>query len=77
MGRFPGKEKNMKKIVMEGLHCANCSKRVEKALAKIGGKKLTVSHVDGIAQGEFKPTVTDEAIKEAIEALGFVVKGIE
>ena len=57
----------MKKIVMEGLHCANCSKRVEKALAKIGGKKLVVSHVDGTAQGEFKPTVTNDAIKEAIK----------
>ena len=67
----------MKKIIIEGLHCANCSKRVEKALSKVGGKKLTVSHVDGVAQGEFKPTVTDEAIKEAIEELGFVVKGIE
>ena len=67
----------MKKIIIEGLHCANCSKRVEKALSKVGGKKLNVSHVDGVAQGEFKPTITDEAIKEAIEELGFVVKGME
>ena len=67
----------MKKIIIEGLHCANCSKRVEKALSKVGGKKLTVSHTDGVAQGEFKPTVTNEVIKEAIEALGFVVKAIE
>ena len=67
----------MKTITMEGLHCPNCSKRVEKALSKLGGKKLTVSHADGVATGEFKPAVTDADIREAIEALGFVVKEIQ
>lgn len=67
----------MKKIVIEGMHCQNCAKRVEKALAKAGGKKLTVSYADGFAQGEFRANATNESIREAVEALGFVVKEME
>ncbi len=66
----------MEKIVhIEGMRCGGCTARVTKALKAIGIEanvnleEKTAKFVDA--------AVTDEAVKAAIEALGFKVTGIE
>ena len=63
----------MKRIHIEGMSCAHCTGRVEKALNKIEGVTAKVdlkgADVEGLA--------TDAALTQAVEDCGFTVKGIE
>ena len=64
----------MKKIIkIEGMHCEKCSGRVEKTLNAIGGVSAKVSLAKKIAVVSITGSVTDEALKDAVEKLGFSV----
>ncbi len=63
-------------ITIDGMHCDNCVKRVEKALGGVYGvNTVSVSLKDNIAKlsGEVK----EKELCEAIEELGFDVKEIK
>ncbi len=63
---------------IEGMHCANCKKSVEKALTAQNGVVRADADVDrGTARIFYDKDVDDEALKKAVENEGFVVKNIE
>ena len=63
---------------IEGLHCANCKKSVEKALTAQNGVIRADADVDrGIARVFYENGVDDAKLQEAVEKEGFVVKNIE
>lgn len=64
-----------KKIYIEGMSCEHCVKRVKKALEAAGAKGLHVSV--GLAEGEFKPEISDEDLRNIIEDTGYEVIRIE
>jgi len=63
-----------KKITIQGMSCMHCVARVEKALADVGGKDVTVNLAAGDALGFFD--ASDDAIREAVEDMGFDVISI-
>ncbi|MEA4831764.1 MAG: cation transporter [Oscillospiraceae bacterium] len=68
-----------KTVVIKGMSCAHCKMRTEKALNAIKGVKAEVSLEKGTATVTFDPSesaVSDSALKEAVEALGFDVVSI-
>ena len=63
---------------IEGMHCANCKKSVEKALTAQTGVIRADADVDrGIARVFYEKGVDDAKLQEAVEKEGFVVKNIE
>ena len=67
-------------ITVEGMHCGHCSARVENALSAVPGvKKVTVHLEEKIAEviETSKGAADRDAMKAAIEALGFTVVGIK
>lgn len=64
-------------ILVEGMVCAHCSGRVEKALNSIKGVKAKVNLEEKKAYVDAKDSVTEQELIEAIENAGFEVKGIE
>lgn len=66
-----------KTISIKGMSCANCSARVEKALNALDGVKATVDLSAGKATVECGADISDSALREAVEALGFDCTGIE
>ena len=65
-------------IRIEGMHCANCKKSVEKALAAQTGVIRADADVDrGIARVFYEKGVDDAKLQKAVEDEGFVVKNIE
>ena len=67
----------LKTISITGMKCEHCSAAVTKALSELEG--VTAVKVDlagGKATAEVE-NVTDEALTEAIEDIGFDVTGIE
>ena len=71
-------EKTMERTMkIEGLMCPHCEARVKKALeAIIGVESAVVSHVSGTAVVTCKG-VSDETLKNAVEAQDYKVLGIE
>ena len=63
-----------KTVTIEGMMCAHCSGRVEKALNAMEGVSATVDLTAGTATvtGE----VTDEALCKAVEDAGYTVVSI-
>lgn len=68
----------MQKIInIEGMHCPHCSSNVEKALKGIAGVSSAVVDLAAkTATVEADASVTDEALTEAVDDLGFEVKSI-
>lgn len=67
----------MKKVIeIEGMHCMGCVKRVENALHEFDGAEVTVDLDGGKATIECASDVTDAALTEAVEDLGFDVTSI-
>lgn len=67
----------MEKILqIEGMTCAHCSARVEKALNALPGVTATVNLEAKTAQVQADDTVTDEALKAAVADAGYDVVGI-
>ena len=67
----------MKKIIaIEGMHCPKCAGRVENALNGIEGVNAKVNLSKKCAIASVNESVSDEAMKSAVEALGFQVVSI-
>lgn len=67
-----------KKIQIKGMNCGHCVKAVENALGKLEGvTAVKVSLEEKNATIEFIDSVSDAAIKEAIEDAGYKVKNIK
>ncbi len=64
-----------KQIVVEGMHCMHCAKKVEDSLKKIKGvKKVDVELETGKVVITSKAEIDDASINLAIENLGYKVK---
>lgn len=67
-----------KTIEVNGMHCANCAKAVEKALLEISEvKKAKADNEKNKAVITCSGDVANEAIKAAVEKAGFSVGVIE
>lgn len=72
-------EKTMTKTLkVEGMMCPHCEARVKKALEAIDGvDEAVASHEAGTAVVTLSKDVSDDALKAAVEAQDYPVKGIE
>lgn len=67
-----------KTIFIEGMSCGHCSKRVEEALKSVNGvKAVSVSLEEKKAEVVIKENVSDDALKTAVEDIGFEVINTE
>ena len=67
-----------KKIMIEGMSCGHCSGRVEKTLNEQSAVKEATVNLEGkYAEVELLEDISDEAIKEIIDEVGYEVVGIE
>ena len=64
-----------KRIIIEGMHCAHCTSRVQKALSQIEGITTAVDLAG--ADASVPQGVSDAMLTEKIEALGFRVVEIK
>ena len=63
-----------KDISIEGMRCGHCTASVDKALREIAGvSDVTVDLAAKKAEVEAADTVTDEALRKAVDDLGFQV----
>lgn len=61
----------MKSIVVEGMHCPKCVASVTKALSEVPGlSNVSVNLEKGLAT--FDGDATEDSIKKAIDAIGFI-----
>ena len=69
----------MKRIMqVEGVMCPHCEARVKKALeALVEVDEAVVSHVEGTAVITLNTDVTDDVLKNAVEAEDYKVLGFE
>lgn len=69
----------MKKTIrIEGMSCGHCTARVKKALEGLTGvSSAEVDLTTGTATIEAAASVSDAALKEAIDEAGYDVLGIE
>ena len=67
-----------KTLVLDGMHCMHCVANTKQALSKVRGvRKVEVTLEPQEAHLVVAPKVTDEALKEAVESLGFKVLEIK
>lgn len=66
-----------KTILIEGMSCQHCVKRVEKALSSIGGVDAKVSLEQKLAKINFKKDIKDQQIIDTINDLGYKVTSIK
>lgn len=73
--KIKGEKTSMKKTIkIEGLMCAHCEAHTKTALEAIGGVRVVdISHKTGVASVEIDKSVTDEALKNAVETEGYKV----
>ena len=63
-----------KTILIEGMHCGHCSKRIEEVLKAMNGvKSVLVSLENKKAEVVLKEMIEDDVLQEAIEEIGFEV----
>ena len=62
-----------KKMLVEGMHCANCQARVENAVNRLDGVVCTVNLRKKTATVSYSKEVPDAALKEIVEKLGYKV----
>lgn len=68
----------MKKIIkVNGMSCAHCQGKVEKALNSIAGVEAKVNLDKKIATVKLNEAVSDEVLSKAVTDAGFSVVGIE
>ncbi len=67
-------KKEDKVLIIDGMHCEMCQAKVSKALNEIPGvsAKVNLKKGEALIFGE----VSDEELKETVEALGFTVTSI-
>ena len=69
-----GGEKGMNRIIhIEGMMCAHCAGRVEKALVPLGSVKVELEKGLAVLSGG----AADDAIRAAVEQAGYTVTGID
>lgn len=67
-----------KKVLIEGMSCGHCVNHAKEALSELNGvTEVEVSLEGKYAIVEASQEVTDQAIKEAIEEVGYEVVGFE
>lgn len=68
----------MKKVItINGMSCAHCQARVEKALNAIDGVQAKVDLGKNIATVTLSAPVEDEALKNAVTEAGYEVVSVE
>ncbi len=69
----------MKKVIeIEGMHCQNCSAKVQKALAALPGVvSAAVSHETKEAVVECEDFVTDDMLTSTVNGTGFKAVAIK
>ena len=69
----------MKKLMkVEGMHCGGCSGRLKRTLEAMPGvESAEASHEDGTASVVCDASVTDEALKAAVEGANFQFISVE
>ncbi|MBR6028659.1 MAG: cation transporter [Clostridia bacterium] len=66
-----------KTMKISGMMCHNCENHVKKALEAVPGvASAEVSHVKGEAVVTLNAEVSDETLRQAVEAQDYEVKGI-
>ena len=65
-----------KTLQIKGMSCPHCSLRVEKVLNAIEGVEAKVDLESNSAQLKLKHEVSDETIKNAVDAIGYEVVGV-
>ena len=67
-----------KKMVIEGMMCAHCEARVKKCLEALPEvDEAIVSHTDGTAIVKLNTALSDEVLKQTVEAQDYIVKSME
>ena len=66
-----------KTLQIKGMSCGHCSARVEKALNAIDGVTATVDLEANSANVTLLKEVSDEALKAAVDNVGYEVVGIK
>ena len=66
-----------KTLQIKGMSCGHCSARVEKALNAIDGVTATVDLEANSAKVTLLKEVSDQALKTAVDNVGYEVIGIE
>jgi len=74
--KIKNNEMKYKVLNIEGMSCAHCSARVEKALNALDGVEAKVSLEEKTAQVKLTGEVSDETLKKAVEEAGYEVTGI-
>jgi Cu2+-exporting ATPase len=72
-------DKTMKKTIkIEGMMCGHCEARVKKVLEALPQVELAeVSHTEGTAVVTLKADISNEELKNTVEAQDYTVTGIE
>ena len=65
-----------KTMKIEGMSCAHCSARVEKALNAVSGVSAEVNLETGTAQVTLSSPVSDNALTDAVISAGYEVASI-
>ena len=61
-------------FVVEGIECANCKARVERAIMGVKGVKSAEASIDsGEVKVEAKKNVSEEDVKSAVIAAGYKI----
>lgn len=64
-----------KEIIVEGMHCMHCAKKVEDTLAKIKGvKKVSVELESGKVKILSKVEIDSDLVTKSIDSLGYTIK---
>ena len=67
-----------KTLQIEGMMCGHCEARVKKALEALDAvEQAVVSHTSGTAVVTLKSALSDEALKQAVEAQDYKVTGVK
>lgn len=67
-----------KTMIIEGMMCAHCTGRVQKALEEVAGvKQVTMSLEEKSAKVVLDGQVTDDALKAAVTEAGYEVTEIK
>lgn len=65
-------------VYIEGMHCKNCSGKVEKSLSNLEGIQSAKVNLDkGFAVLKTKEAVNQQLIQDTIDTLGYAVKEIK
>lgn len=66
-----------KTLQIKGMSCGHCSARVEKVLNAIEGVKAKVDLESNSAKLTLSKDISDETLKNAVDAIGYEVVGVK